>query len=223
MSRVNVIALLVFGGLLVWVFSLDGGTTQGIQKKVLAIFSPFQRAGTDIGESVKEIGETRPLDPRQLLDENEMLRREVSELRIYRDELVKLREEWNEVTLLLELKEESHLSLISSRVIGRDPSLFSPKLTINKGAHSGIAVESPVLNDRGLIGKTNVVGMSESTVLLLTDEQCQVSARVEGTNERGIVKGIRGTPSGAPLLKLMYLSKYARIEPGAKVFTSGEG
>ena len=49
MSRVNVIALLVFGGLLVWVFSLDGGTTQGIQKKVLAIFSPFQRAGTDIG------------------------------------------------------------------------------------------------------------------------------------------------------------------------------
>ncbi|MDA0813183.1 MAG: rod shape-determining protein MreC [Verrucomicrobia bacterium] len=223
MSRVNVIALLVFGSLLVWVFTLDGETTQGIQKKVLGIFSPFQRAGTDIGESVREIGDTRPLDPRQLLGENEMLRREVSELRIYRDEQVKLREEWNEVTRLLELKEESHLSLISARVIGRDPSLFSPKLTINKGDHSGIAVESPVLNDRGLIGKTNVVGKSESTVLLLTDEQCQVSARVEGTNERGIVKGIRGTSSGAPLLKLMYLSKDARIQPGAKVFTSGEG
>ncbi|MEZ5329372.1 MAG: rod shape-determining protein MreC [Verrucomicrobiales bacterium] len=223
MSRVNIIALVIFGGLLAWVFSLDGETTQGIQKKVLAIFSPFQRAGTDIGESIREIGDNRPLDPRQLLDENEMLRREVSELRIYRDELVKLREEWNEVTRLLELKEESHLSLISSRVIGRDPSLFSPKLTINKGSHSGIAVESPVLNDRGLIGKTNVVGMSESTVLLLTDEQCQVSARVEGTNLQGIVKGIRGTPSGAPMLKLTYLSPDARIQPGAKVFTSGEG
>lgn len=223
MSRVNVIALIVFGGLLAWVFSLDGDTTQGIQKKVLGIFSPFQRAGTEIAESAQEVGDKTPLDPRQLLDENELLRREVSELRIYRDELVKLREEWNEVTRLLELKEESHLSLISSRVIGRDPSLFSPKLTINKGSRSGIAVESPVLNDRGLIGKTNVVGMSEATVLLLTDEQCQVAVRVEGTHEQGIIKGIRGTPSGAPLLNLMYLSKYARILPGAKVFTSGEG
>ncbi|MGK0189535.1 MAG: rod shape-determining protein MreC [Verrucomicrobiales bacterium] len=223
MSRGNVIALILFGGLLAWVFSLDGETTQGIQKKVLSVFSPFQRAGTDIAESAQKIGDKTPMDPRQLLNENEALRREVSELRIYRDELVKLREEWNEVTRLLELKEEFHLSLISSRVIGRDPSLFSPKLTINKGSHSGIAVESPVLNDRGLIGKTNVVGMSEATVLLLTDEQCQVAARVEGTNERGIIKGIRGTPSGEPLLNLMFLSKYARILPGAKVFTSGEG
>ena len=223
MSRVNVVALILFGILLVWVFSLDADTTQGIQRKVLSVFSRFQRGGTEIRETLKEVGNNRPLDPRQLLEENELLRREVTELRIYRDELVKLRDEWNEVTRLLELKEESHLSLIAARVIGRDSTLLNRKLIINKGSNSGIAVESPVLNDRGLIGKTNLVGMSEATVLLLTDEQCQVAARVEGTNIQGIVKGVRGSPAGEPLLKLMSLSKDARIEPGARVFTSEHG
>lgn len=223
MSRGNVIALILFTALLAWVFNLDPGTTQGIQRKVLSLFSPFQRAGTEIRNSVAKAGDKRPLDARELLEENELLREEVARLRVHHEELVRLTSDWREVTRLLKLKEETDLQLITARVIGRDTSLISRTLTINKGSHSGIAVESPVLNDRGLVGKTNVVGMQEATVLLLTDEQCQVSARIEGTNERGLVKGIRGTPSGEPLLKLTYLSKDARIQPGAKVFTSGDG
>jgi rod shape-determining protein MreC len=223
MSRSNVIALIVFGSLLVWVFSFDADTTQGIQRKVLSFISPFQRAGTEIENGLSSLGEEVPQDPRALIQENERLRQEVAKLRVYRSELVKLREEYNEITRLLELKEMSHLSLISARVIGRDSTMWWRTVTIDKGSRDRIAVESPILNDRGLIGKTHVVGSAASTVLLLTDEQCKVSVRVEGTNEKGIVQGMRGTPSGEPLLKLLYLSKYAKIEKGARVFTSGVG
>ena len=221
MSRTNAIALIVFGVLLVWVFSLDAETTQNIQKKVLSLFSPFQRAGTEIQDSLEGVGESAP-DPRKLLEENERLRNEVAELRIYRDDLVKLREEYNEITSLLGLKQMSHLSLISSRVIGHDSSHWWRTVTIDKGTNNGIAVESPVLNDQGLIGKTHLVDKAASMVLLLTDEQCQVSARIEGTNEKGLIQGIRGTPSGRQLLKLSTYSK-RKVELGSRVFTSGAG
>jgi rod shape-determining protein MreC len=60
-------------------------------------------------------------------------------------------------------------------------------------------------------------------VLLLTDEKCQVSAKVEGTPEVGILSGQRGQFMGKPLLRLKFLSKNAELRPGQRVFTTGRG
>ena len=60
-------------------------------------------------------------------------------------------------------------------------------------------------------------------MLLLTDEKCQVSARVEGSTEVGILSGQRGRFDGSPLLRLRFLSADAKLQPGQRVFTTGRG
>jgi rod shape-determining protein MreC len=81
----------------------------------------------------------------------------------------------------------------------------------------------PVATDEGLIGKITTVSDSLSVVLLISDENCRVAAKVEGSREQGIVSGERVTTGLTPLLNLNFLSKQADLKPGQKVYTSGVG
>ena len=76
----------------------------------------------------------------------------------------------------------------------------------------------PVITDRGLVGKVTDVSASMSEVMLVTDEDCKVAAKVEGTKEQGICGGSRA-PEGE--LELAFLSKLADLQPGQKVYTAG--
>ena len=67
------------------------------------------------------------------------------------------------------------------------------------------------------------IGSERSSVLLLTDEKCLVSARVEGSQEVGILSGQRGGFDGNPLLRLRFLSSNAAVHPGQRVLTTGRG
>jgi rod shape-determining protein MreC len=81
----------------------------------------------------------------------------------------------------------------------------------------------PVATDEGLIGKITTVSDSVSVVLLISDENCRVAAKVEGSREQGIVSGERVTTGLTPFLNLNFLSKQADLKPGQKVYTSGVG
>jgi rod shape-determining protein MreC len=60
-------------------------------------------------------------------------------------------------------------------------------------------------------------------VILLTDEMCRVSAKVEGTLEQGILAGERAALEVRPELHLRFLSRNANINAGASIYSSGEG
>jgi rod shape-determining protein MreC len=81
----------------------------------------------------------------------------------------------------------------------------------------------PVATDEGLVGKITTVSDSISVVLLISDENCRVASKVEGSREQGIVSGERVTTGLTPLLNLNFLSKQADLKPGQKVYTSGVG
>jgi rod shape-determining protein MreC len=81
----------------------------------------------------------------------------------------------------------------------------------------------PVATDEGLIGKITTVSDSVSIVLLVSDENCRVAAKVEGSREQGIVSGERVTTGLTPSLNLNFLSKQADLKPAQKVYTSGVG
>ena len=57
----------------------------------------------------------------------------------------------------------------------------------------------------------------------MSDENCRVSAKVEGTREQGIVKGERAASGVMPSIGLSFLSKQANLKPGMNVYTSGVG
>jgi len=87
--------------------------------------------------------------------------------------------------------------------------------------HGAERVVGDVDRQAGLVGRTTTVSKDLSIVLLLTDENCQVAARVEGTNEQGILSGQRVTGNASPELVLNFLSRDANLQPGMKVFTAG--
>ena len=59
--------------------------------------------------------------------------------------------------------------------------------------------------------------------MLIADETCRVSAKVEGTQEQGFVKGERVSSGSSPSIGLNFLSKQANLMPGANIYTSGVG
>ncbi|MCG8599849.1 MAG: rod shape-determining protein MreC, partial [Verrucomicrobiales bacterium] len=101
-------------------------------------------------------------------------------------------------------------------------------MVIDKGSAHGIEIDNPVIvpvgEDAGLVGKVSeVIGENSAVILLLTDEMCQVSAKLQNSQEQGILNGQRGALRTMPNLRLRYLSREAEVAPGRKVVSSGVG
>jgi len=96
-------------------------------------------------------------------------------------------------------------------------------MIIDKGLLDGLATDSPVISAAGLIGKTGKMADHMAEIILLTDEMCRVSAKVEGTREQGIIYGQRAGLDMRPDLRLRFLNKNTLINPGANVLSTGEG
>ncbi len=107
----------------------------------------------------------------------------------------------------------------TAKVIGRS----SGSLVINRGSLDGIVANSPVITPVGLVGKTDTPEPYFTKVILLTDELCRVSAKVEGTQEQGILNGEKVVRDVSPQLHLRFLSRQAKIDIGSRVSSSGEG
>ena len=123
----------------------------------------------------------------------------------------------------LEFRERTPVTVVAARVIKRQPATWWKTALINRGTNHGIGPQLPVLASGGLAGKIDLPDKDVSSMILLTDERCQVSVQVLGTPEVGIVGGQRGEYGEAPLLRLRHLSKDAPIRSGMQVVTTGRG
>ncbi len=226
MTRINLISLVIFAAILLWALTLDREAVDGVQGRVHSALTPFMRASTALQEKVEEIGEDRTTYA-DLQDEVRKLRAEVAELRIENQLLQKLREENEGFRKALKLQQTSLFDLVSSRIVSRLTSTWFSTLDIDKGYDQEVSPDSPVvtpvLSDVGLVGKTIRVSRDQTTVILLTDEKCQVAAKVEGSREQGICMGQRGATERTPYLKLKFLTKEANLRPGTRVYSSGVG
>jgi len=227
MSRLNILFLAVFVAVFVGVTLFQPDAVQRIQRGAMRVFSPFMRASTGLDSTFGEIGgdSLTPVELRARLDQ---VMRERDRLRLEVLQLDELMIENRDLRRALQYVDRSTLSLVPCRIISRKPANWYNTVVINKGARDGIQVDNPVVVPVGeqaaLVGKISEVRADNtSVVLLLTDEICQVSAKLEGTREQGIVSGERGMLRGMPNLRLRYLSKEAEADPGTVVITSGTG
>jgi len=161
------------------------------------------------------------------------LRREYSELleRVARYEQLErsaaeIRQENYRLREQLGFAQDLRYQHIPAVLIGRDPGNLFSAFVINKGMHSGVAVDMPVIayhnGTQGLVGKVVYSGAFESLVMPLYDERCFVSSRLAESRYEGIVEG-RGIPE-VPLL-MRFIRKRARdeINIGDMVVSSGLG
>ena len=107
---------------------------------------------------------------------------------------------------------------VTARVIGRSPTVWYSTVTINQGSNSGIKIGNPVINSNGLIGQVSTVTGNASIVTLISDGELAVPARVSAGGAEGIAQTGAGGPDD---LRLKFIARRFRVEPGAAVVTSG--
>lgn len=219
MKRINLIALGIFVAMIIAVFSIETETTRGIQSTVLSIFGFAHKvvAAVTTDEDMVDGVDLSPEailarnSPEQLSEKYSILAREVAALRIVRSRYELVQQENAQLRASLDFKQGYSIPLKAARVIKRDASTWWSTLMIDKGLQDGMSIGQPVVAQTGaLVGKITSTGTNSSTVLLLTDEQFQVAARVAGSQEKGIVMGKRahlGISGTAPEVVLKYLSK----------------
>jgi rod shape-determining protein MreC len=222
MSRTNIIALLVFGAILGYFLTFGPATTQKFKTGVYQLLAPFLTSGSGLKKQITSV-RTGLKSLEQLERENAALQVENRDLRATNQGLRDAEQEVNRLRHALNYRERSVFKLIAAEVVARDSSTWWRTVTINRGKRDGIEIDMAVATDEGLIGKITTVSDSISVVLLLSDENCRVAVKVEGSREQGIVSGERVTTGLTPLLNLNFLSKQADLKPGQKVYTSGVG
>jgi rod shape-determining protein MreC len=227
MSRLNIIFLITFVGLLIWITLFDPSSVGRIQRGAMVALRPFMKASNELDGAINALG-SESLSPAQLREKLSAVEQDRDRLKLEVIQLDELLAENNQLREALQYREKSPLSLVATRVISRKPSNWYNTLVIDKGSDAGIVVDSPVIipmgEEAGLVGKiSEVIGPKSAVVLLLTDEMCQVSAKLDNSQEQGILNGQRGALRTLPNLKLRYLSKEAVAIPGQKVISSGTG
>ena len=79
MKKLNLLALAVFVGALVWVYSFNNDTTRTIQNRLSAFFAAFKKTGANVQDALTGASEEK-LTPEQLRALNDKLAIENAEL-----------------------------------------------------------------------------------------------------------------------------------------------
>ncbi len=153
---------------------------------------------------------------RRLSEEIVHLRNQVRDLRALESENVELRRQ-------LDFLQRAEFQLIPCEVIGRDAGGWWSAVRINRGAADGIRPDMAIITTDGLAGRTLDVSPRTADVLLVSDPNCKVSARIPRTGAFGVVMGM-GLQGGRRVACVMeYINKDIPVLEGDEVVTSGLG
>jgi len=167
------------------------------------------------GRLVDEVADYRRLEQRN---------RDLEEaLAIYQSELAQLKEkarDYDQLAALLDYDRfgpEDH-EYVTCDVIGTDTSGFVRAIRINCGRRQGLEILDPVVTELGLVGRISKLSATGASVLLLSDANSRVNARLQATRADGLVVGQLG---GDLLMTNIPLD--AEIREGDRVMTNGLG
>ncbi|HLV78856.1 MAG TPA: rod shape-determining protein MreC [Chthonomonadaceae bacterium] len=155
-----------------------------------------------------------------LAAENRRLRAQIGALQA---ENASLQEEGIENTRLradLGFQRAAPYRLLPAEVAALRPDPQYDTLLLSRGSRDGVRPSGVVVAPAGLVGRVLEVSPDTASVLLLTDPNSSVGARVQRAASRalGICKG-----DGAAQLTMTYLAPDADVQPGDRILTSGLG
>ena len=140
----------------------------------------------------------------------------------YQAELIELREIANDYERLAQLLDytstAANQEFVTADVISIDQTGLRRSITINRGTRDGIAVGMPVVTDQGLVGRVLDISANAARILLITDRDSAVSARLQSSRVEG---SLRGQLSGN--LRLTMVPPGDSVAVGDLVLTSGLG
>ena len=203
------------------ILSLPPRATSRLKLAVGSLFLPlFGLANT--AQQLPMTAADAILSRRELIQQNERLRRENQQLKYLQMQTSATMRENNQLRSAIGWQKQSPWKLKLANVVLRDPANWWRTAQIDLGSRDGLRENLPVLTNDGLIGRVSSVGLTRSQIILIGDPNCRVSARVENpTHDIGVLGA--GGPLDDSLVGLSYLSSGANLKSGQLVVTSGEG
>jgi rod shape-determining protein MreC len=198
----------------------NSGPLHSVQQGVASVFAPLEdgasRALKPARDLVNWVGETF-----NARGENSDLKTDVQKLRSKVARLQSAQGENDQLKKLLGLDRKgifASYKMVTSRVVGASPTVWYSTVTINAGSGDGVAVNDPVIDGDGLIGRVTDVTHFSSKVTLITDSESAVSAKVLPNGPQGVAEPEAGDPS---TMLLDFIDKNEPIHQGQMVVTAG--
>ncbi|MEV4183460.1 rod shape-determining protein MreC [Streptosporangium canum] len=183
-----------------------------------ALFGTAESAGADVIRPVGQFFETMvgAPDAQRRIDalsaENQRLKRDLVAQSLDQRHSAELRR-------LLGVAGTAGYRIVPAQVIARRGTPgFEEAVELDVGSADGVRSEMTVLNGDGLVGRVVQVGTSTSTVVLLSDPASAAGARLEGSNEIGVVHGVG---ENGRLVRFRLLDSTAQIVPGRRILSFG--
>lgn len=156
------------------------------------------------------------LDLINIKRENSNLKVQNAEIIARLQEMAELQEENKRLSLLLDFKQKSKMTLVAAKVMSRDIIPDHNTFQINKGTLHGLKSGQAVITVDGAIGHVFRPQETTAHVLLLTDRYSVLDGIVSRSRARGSVEGRNSTN-----LILRHVEKSEDVKVGDTIVTSG--
>lgn len=205
------------------------GTTSGSRNASFpesaagSVLAPVENFINGITISVSHFFE-RIFVPSDAEKENETLQEQVLQLQEQVQQLEEAERENERLKGLLNSAEnlQGYKPVVAS-ITAMDPSNYFDMFTINAGRNQGIQKDMAVTDGYGVVGRIVEVGANYSKVMTIMDARSSISALVERTRDKGVVKGDAVLAKDAGLCQIYYLPFDTDLVPGDVIITSGMG
>ncbi len=218
--RILLIILTVLCMVMLTVSALFGQVTKPFSDVVGIVIIPMQdginKVGTFFGN---RFGSFRTMQ--ELQEDNAKLKERVKELEEKNKALSANEDELTKLQKLYKLDSEyKDYKKVGARVISKGGGNWYETFVINKGSKDGIKVDMNVIADEGLVGIITETGKNYSKVRSIIDDNNNVSARSEVSEDTCVVKGNSQKIHKEGKIDVVYISKDAKIAEGEMLTTS---
>ena len=174
----------------------------------------MNRIAIQISGDIKDLSELQYLRQR-IVDLEELVGQYQSEQIIARE----IQQDFERLAALLNYTQTNVTArYLAAEIIANEASGLINGMILNKGSRDGITVGMPVVTELGLVGRIVAVRANFSQVLLITDANSSVSARLQSARAQGSVSG-----SAANQLRMTFIPLNTSIQINDVILTSGLG
>lgn len=212
---VGVVLLALIGLFLIW--RIDSPRVERLRAEVIDTVVPsFEWAMAPITGTANLISDYQSYQ--QLREQNQDLRRELQQMKAWREAALQLEQENAKLLDLNNVSLDPQLTYVTGVVITDSGSPFRQSVLVNVGARDGIMDGWPTMDGIGLVGRIAGVGQETSRVMLLTDTSSRIPVTIQPSGQRAILAG--DNTLNPPL---DFLEDDALVRPGDRVVSSGDG
>lgn len=184
---------------------------------------PFQKGISSVGGWLSTRSDEL-VQIRDLLEENEALRQQISELTMENTQLQQNQYELNTLRDLYKLDGQyADYEKIGARIIARDTGNWYHSFTIDKGEEDGIMVDMNVIaggESGGLVGRVVDVGPNWAKVVSIISDNSNVSGQMLATGDKLIVSGDLEMMQEGKISFSQLLDSAGAVVVGDKIVTS---